>query len=141
MKRDTLYIIGRRTFEKQQIGDRLNIELANDQGDVGDGNYSKYYDVLFGKDNKGRMYMALATKEWGVGEWHGAHKSGGHWHGAGCSHFIKGYQVKLRKNFKDADEANRYYNIVKINMYNRTVQDSENPERRFTEEQITKFFA
>ena len=137
MKRETLYVIGRRTFEAQQIGLKLSISLEKGEGDVGDGNFNTYYDVLFGVDNKGRRYMALATKEYGVREWRGAHKSGGHWHGAGCSHFIKGYEVKLRKNFATAEEANKYYNIVKNNMTNWTVQD----EKYFTEAQIDRLFA
>lgn len=137
--RETLYVIGRRTFENQQVGDRLNVELKDDE-EVVDANHSRYYDILFGVDTKGRRYMALATQEWGVGEWHGAYKSGGHWHGAGCSSFVKGYSVKLRKNFETAEEANKYYNVVKTKMYNRTVQDSEDPNRRFTEAQITEFF-
>ena len=136
--RSTIYTIGVRTFEKQKIGDRLSIDLKETEESTGDG---MTYDVLFGIDNKGVRYMALATQEWGSGEWHGAHFSGGHWHGAGCSHFKKGYNVKLRKNFKDAAEANKYYNIVKVNMYNRTVQEAKIPERRFTEEQIDKLFA
>jgi len=137
MKRETLYVIGRRTFETQQIGLKLSISLEKGEGDVGDGNFSYFYEVLFGVDNKGRRYMALATEEWGVGEWHGAYKSGGHWHGAGCSRFVKGYEVKLCKNFANAEEANKYYNIVKNNMTNWTVQD----EKYFTEAQIDRLFA
>lgn len=139
MIRDTLYVIGRKTFEAQQVGRGLTISLNKEtETEVGDGNFSKYYNVLFGVDAKGQRYMVLATKEYGVGEWHGAYKSGGHWHGAGCSHFIKGYNVKLRKNFKDADEANHYYNIVK-NMTIWTVQDDV-PEKYFTEAQIDRLF-
>lgn len=129
--KDTIYVIGRRTFEKQKVGLILCIKLTS----------GEYYDVLFGKDNKGRMYMALAETEYGMGEWHGAYKSGGHWHGSGYSSFIKGYQVKMRKNFTDKDEANKYYNIVKTNMWNKTVQDSTDPKRIFTEEQISMLFA
>ena len=131
MKRDTIYTIGRRTFEAQQVGDKLNVKLAD----------GRYYDILFGVDSKGVRYMALVLEEWGTGEWHGAYKSGGHWHGAGYNIFVKGYNVKLRKNFKDADEANHYYTIVKTKMFVKTVQDEEDPARRFTEDFITKFFA
>ena len=145
MKRNDLYIIGRKNFEAQQIGDVLGINLAKTESDNGASSIgfgsNDYYHVLFGKDSKGRMYMALALKEYGVGEWHGAHKVNGHWHGAGCSHFVRCYHIKLRKNFKDADEANRYYNIVKANMYNRTVQQTEDESRHFTEAQIDKLFA
>lgn len=141
MIRNTLYIIGRRNFEKQQIGLKLSISLADTETEVGDGNFSKYYKVLFGMDAKGVRYMALATQEWAAGEWHGAYRSGGHWHGAGCNHFIKGYQIKLRKNFKNAEEANKYYNIVRVNLHNMTVQDEENPNRRLTEAQIDRLFA
>ena len=141
MKRNTIYTIGRHTYESQAIGSKMCISLAETETEVGDGNYSKYYDVLFGVDNNGIRYMALATKEHGVGEWHGSYKSGGHWHGEGRSYYVKGYNVKLRKNFGSADEANKYYMIVKTNMWNITVQDAENKDRYFTEEQIDKLFA
>lgn len=139
MKRETLYIIGRKTFEDQKVGNIMNIHLADTETHVGDGWFHKYYEVLFGVDAKGRRYMALATQETGVSS-HGAHFSGGHWHGRGSTFYTMGYSIKLRKNFKDADEANKYYNIVKANMYCRTVQDDEDDRRKFTEAQITEFF-
>lgn len=140
MTRETIYTIGRRNFEKQQVGQKLNIHLkAEERNPLGFFN-GDYYEVLFGVDTNGRRYMALATEE-RDGHWHGAHKSGGHWHGSGFSSYTKGYAVKLRKNFKDAEEANHYYNIVKANMYCRTVEDDENENRKFTEAQIDKFFS
>ena len=145
MERPTLYRIGRKNFEAQQIGDVLGIDLVKTEEGTGASaigfGSNDYYHVLFGKDGKGTMYMALALKEYGAGEWHGARKINGHWHGAGCSYYVRCYHIKLRKNFKDADEANRYYNIVKNNMYNRTVQQAEDPNRHFTEAQIDKLFA
>ncbi len=135
MHRETLYVIGKRTFEKQQVGKQCYIQLTDDETDVGDGNFGRFYAVLFGKDAKGVRYMVLALQETGVGEWHGAYKSGGHWHGSGFNHFVKGYAIKLRKNFKSADEANDYYKIV-YKMTNWTVQQ----ENKYTEAQIDKLF-
>lgn len=136
MKRETLYIIGRRKIENQQVGRKMCINLEDSENAV-DEMDNKYYTVLFGKDEKGVMYMILAIEEQDS-IWRNAHKSCGHWHGCGYYNFVKGYQVKLRKNFKDNNEANKYYNIVRQNMDDILTW---RPSRKFTEKQIDRLFA
>ena len=137
MIREDIYTIGRKKMHAQMVGEEMSITLAKGETEVGDGNFSKYYDVFFGKDDRGRMYMVLATHEWGRGEYHGPYKSCGHWHSGGHTTYIRQYHIKLRKNFTDKDEANRYYSIVKNNMFERTVKD----DKKFTEAQIDRLFA
>ena len=138
MVRETIYSIGRKKMEAQMVGEKLNIELAG--GDRNDNFVNSYYYVMFGKDDKDRMYMVLATEVMESGEYHGPKKIGGHWHGGGCNWYIRQYNIKLRKNFTDKDEANRYYNIVKTNLYMRTVQD-EHTKTKLTEDQINRLFS
>lgn len=132
-KREVIYTIGGRKAKNQMLYDYLVVRA--------DGKWSEdtaCYTIGFGVDDKGRRYMVLAEKVYGRGEWHGAYKSCGHWHGSGRSTFVKFWNVYKRKNFATAAEANRYWQIVNRNMVQWRVGEDH---KVFTEEQFDILFA
>lgn len=137
-KMKELYTIGRKKMEAQKVGEMFSCVPTDSSAKEYSGNFSRSWNIWFGIDDKGTRYMALAMDEWGVGEWRGAHKSGGHWHSAGCNHFIMGYNVYLRKNFSTKEEANKFYNLIKIHFDHRTFQDSDN--KKYTEAELFGMF-
>ena len=129
--RKVLYTIGA-TKAKEQMKSRAHI-IGRAEGTRENGDW--YYYIWFGVDDKGRKYMVLADKVEGS-YWRGAHRSCGHWHSGGTQTYTKYWNIYLRKNFKDTEEANRYWTIVNNNMVEWHVDDN----KEFTEEQFDRLF-
>lgn len=125
--RKPIYVIGGRKAKDQIKAEHL-IECVD----------GYCYTIGFGIDDKGQRYMVLAEKVEERGDWHGAYRSCGHWHSSGYRYYIKGWNVFLRKNFKDAEEGNKYFKIVSKNMCQWHVNEAY---KKFTEEQFNKLFA
>lgn len=136
--REQLYVIGRRNFEKQQVGLEMPARPYDTTSREYDDMGSPWWKILFGVDSKGRMYMALATKEIGATDYIPAHKSCGHWHSGGCRIYTKGYKVFARKNFDSKEEANKYYNVMKYHFEMRTGKDEDT--KSYSEAELFSMF-
>ena len=129
--REVIYTIGGRKAKSEMVGQSHLIRRKN--GSPITNNYG--YHIWFGIDKNGTRYMVLSEPEKDR-FWHGAYRSCGHWHSSGFREYIKYWKIYKRKNFKNADEANRYFLIVTNNMENWRVEE----DREFSEEQFDLLF-